>query len=258
MIAARVDSIFQTPAVQALIIQCGAFLLTLALVVAGRHLADLQLNLAMAALLQGTVAALISRWRGLAIWWLPIQFLFPGALMAMHALDLPPALFLGGFIFLLALYWTTFRTQVPFFPSGRVTWDAVAGLLPRSGPIRFIDVGSGLGGLVLSLAARRPDSEFTGIELAPLPWLASVLRARCLRSTGRFIRGDYEDLDFARYDVVFAYLSPAAMPALWRKARAEMRSGTLLLSYEFPISGVKSHIIMMPVAGGPELFGWHM
>jgi hypothetical protein len=258
VIAPRIVPLLRTPAFQALMIQCAAFMLVLALVVVMPRLTDLQLTVGIAALLQGTVAALISRWRRLAVWWLPIQFFFPGALMAMHALDWPPSLFLAAFIFLLALYWTTFRTQVPFFPSSTATWEAVAALVPQGRPIRFIDIGSGFGGLILSLAERRPDSEFVGIELAPLPWLASVMRAGIRRSGGRFIRGTYEDLDFAEYDIVFAYLSPAAMPALWEKAKGEMRIGTLLLSNEFPISGVKSHIIVMPVAGGPALFGWQM
>jgi hypothetical protein len=68
-----------------------------------------------------------------------------------------------------------------------------------------------------------------------LPWLASALRARATRSRARFLRGDYDELDFGDYDVIFAYLSPAAMGALWRKAEAEMRSGSVLLSYEFTV-----------------------
>jgi hypothetical protein len=60
------------------------------------------------------------------------------------------------------------------------------------------------------------------------------------------------------YDVVFAFLSPAAMPALWRKASAEMRPGTLLLSYEFSIPGTTPHIIDHPVENGPALYGWYM
>jgi hypothetical protein len=74
-----------------------------------------------------------------------------------------------------------------------------------------------------------------GIETAPLPWLLSVLRARLTGSRARFVRGDYEQLDFAAFDVVFAYLSPAAMTALWRKAQSEMRPATMLVSYEFTI-----------------------
>ena len=48
---------------------------------------------------------------------------------------------------------------------------------PSDRPVRAVDIGSGLGGLVLELARRRPDSVFMGIELAPLPWLLSWLRA---------------------------------------------------------------------------------
>jgi SAM-dependent methyltransferase len=176
----------------------------------------------------------------------------------MHALQLPPPLFLGLFLMLLLLYWSSFRTQVPYYPSPQAVWQAVAGLLPPDRPLRGIDIGSGFGGLVLHLAALRPDSAFTGIELAPLPWLASALRARLQRSRAHFMRGDYLDLDFADFDVVFAYLSPAAMPALWEKAHSEMRRGTLLLSHEFAIPGQVPDIVLTPRGEGAVLYGWRM
>lgn len=246
------------PAVEALVLHGVAFVMVLLLMVCSRWLAGVSVPLEAAALLQGALAAALSHWRGLAPWWLPIQFLFPIASMALLSLDLPPGLFLVVFVLLLGLYWSTFRTQVPFYPSGPAVWEAVAGLLPQHQAIRFVDVGSGVGGLVLDLAGRRPESTFVGIEVAPLPWLASFLRTRSRRSSGRFIRGDYFSLDFARYDVVFAYLSPAAMPALRDKAKAEMRSGTLLLSYEFPIPGMAPDNITWPDPGGPALYSWRM
>jgi SAM-dependent methyltransferase len=132
----------------------------------------------------------------------------------------------------------------------------VAALLPAGRPVRAIDIGSGLGGLVLELARRRPESRFEGIELAPLPWLASRLRARLSASRSHFIRGDYERLDFGQYDLVFAYLSPAAMDGLWRKARAEMRPGALLVSYEFAIEGHAPDRSLAPTPGGPHLYIW--
>ncbi len=250
------QSALHAPAAQALIIQGASFLLTILALRGIWVLAGMQVTIVVAALLQGTIAAALSFWRRLAPWWFPIQFLFPGALVAMHALSLPPGLFLVLFVFLLGWYWTTFRTQVPFYPSGPAAWEAVAGLLPVDRPLRFIDIGSGLGGLVLNLAARRPESTISGIELAPLPWLASWLRAWIVRSRGRFIRGDYTRLDFAQYDVVFAYLSPAAMPALWEKSRTEMRPGTLLLSYEFSIPGVVADVIVTSQTRGPLLYVW--
>lgn len=241
---------------QALIIQGASFLLTILALRGVWVLADMQAGIIVAALLQGTIAAALSYGRRLAPWWLPIQFLFPGALIALHSLSLPPEIFLVLFVFLLGLYWTTFRTQVPFYPSGPAAWEAVAGLLPAGRPVRFIDIGSGLGGLVLNLAARRPESAVAGIELAPLPWLASRLRAWVAGSRGRFLRGDYMHLDFAQYDVVFAYLSPAAMPALWEKARAEMQPGALLLSYEFSIPRIAADVIVTSQTQGPVLYTW--
>jgi SAM-dependent methyltransferase len=133
-------------------------------------------------------------------------------------------------------------------------WRAVLAELPQGRALRVIDIGSGLGGFTLHLAAARPESQVAGIELAPLPWLVSRLRAALSGSRARFLRGDYERLDFADYDLVFAYLSPAAMPALWRKAQREMRPGSLLASYEFEIpasSGVKT---IHTTESGPPLY----
>lgn len=248
--------IWRAPAVQALLLQCCAFPLTLAAVFllarSGVPMAYLD-----AALVQGVIAAGLSWMRGLAGWWRAIQFLFPVTVLGARQFDLPPALFLAAFVFLLLLYWSTFRTQVPYYPSGRRVWDAVAALLPADRPLAFVDIGSGLGGLVLALARRRPDSTFAGIELAPLPWLLSSLRARLAGSRARFVRGDYEHLDFRQYDAVFAYLSPAAMSALWRKAAAEMRPGTMLLSYEFVIPEREPDRTIVPSGRGPALYVWH-
>jgi hypothetical protein len=250
------QSSFHAPAVQALVIQCISFLLTLLLMRGVWLLADMQVSMIMAAFLQGVIAATITLWRRLAPWWVLIQLLFPGALIAALSLSLPPGIFLALFIFFLGLYWTTFRTQVPFYPSGPAAWKSVADFLPADRSIRMIDIGSGLGGLVLNLAARRPKSEFIGIELAPLPWAVSWLMAKVKRSHGQFMLGDYMHHDFSKYDVVFAYLSPAAMSALWEKSRQEMRPGTLLMSYEFAIPGAVADVVVVPHENAPTLYGW--
>jgi hypothetical protein len=210
-----------------------------------------------AALLQGALAALLTYLWDLAPWWRPIQLLLPIALLGANALHLPSAAMFGAFLFLLLLYWSTFRTQVPFYPSGAAVWQAVDTLLPPDRPVRLIDIGSGLGGLVLDLARRHPASKLSGIELAPLPWLLSVLRARLTGSTAHFVRGDYERLNFADYDVVFAYLSPPAMAALWRKASTEMRSATMLVSYEFTIPGKAPDKTIAATPLGPALYVWY-
>ncbi|EKU82348.1 class I SAM-dependent methyltransferase [Massilia timonae] len=243
------------PAVRALLIQVAAFPLTLAIVYLLAS-SGLILSYWHVALVQGVLAALLSWWRGLASWWRAIQFGFPLALPGASALELPPVAFLAVFLLLLLLYWSTYRTQVPYYPSGRKVWAAVAAALPQDRPVRVIDIGSGIGGLVLDLQRRRPESRFEGIELAPLPWLASHLRALATRSRARFIRGDYERLDLGDYDAVFAYLSPAAMSALWHKAAREMRPGSTLFSYEFVIEDRPPSRVIHPATDGPALYMW--
>lgn len=243
------------PAVAALLLQIAAFPLTLAVTWLLAS-AGVPMSYLAVALVQGLLASGLSWWRGLASWWRLIQFVFPPALVGAAGLAIPPAVFLAVFLFLLLLYWSTYRTQVPYYPSNRRVWEAVGALLPQRRPLRVIDIGSGLGGLVLDLARRDPGIDATGIELAPLPWLASRLRARLAKSRARFIRGDYEGLNFGEFDLVFAYLSPAAMDALWGKAAREMRPGALLVSYEFLIDDRRPNRTVYPTEGGPALYIW--
>jgi hypothetical protein len=252
--------IARAPAVRAMLIQCGAAPLTLAIIY---MLASFRfpVDYLTVAVTQGLLAAAITWKFHLAAWWRAIQLLFPLAVLAALALELPSWLFLLVFLVLLGLYWSTFRTQVPYYPSNPAVWDAVRQLLPPpeagARPLRLIDIGSGLGGLVLYLARVRPDAACEGIELAPLPWLYSWLRARLAGAPARFRLGDYERLDFAAYDLVFAYLSPAAMPALWRKASSEMAPGSMLASYEFAIDIRQPDQTIYATEGGVPLYIWY-
>lgn len=241
------------PAVRAALIQAGAFVPTL-FIIFGAARAGLAPGYTAVALVQGVLAAIVS-WRlRLPGWWLPIQFLFPILLLAARAFPIPPWIYLAVFLLLLVSFWSTFRTRVPYYPSGRAAWDAFAAALPAGRPLRVVDIGSGLGGFTLDLARRHPGWTVTGVELAPLPWLVSRLRA--VGTGARFVRGDYARLRFSDYDAIFAYLSPAAMPALWEKASREMRPGSLLASYEFPIPGHPPTRTVIVNPGGERLYIW--
>jgi hypothetical protein len=251
-------AIISLPAVRALFLQVLSFFLALLITSAVWAIFGIPISPSWAACMQGACATALSYWRGLASWWLVIQFLFPVALVLSLSLQLPPLFFLAAFLVFLFLYWSTFRTQVPFYPSGLAVWNAVADLLPQERDIALVDIGSGLGGLTLNLSRRFPDGRFSGIEIAPLPWLISLIRARLIGSAARFSRNDYNNLHLADYDVVFAYLSPVAMPDLWRKAKAEMREGGVLLSYEFDIPGVQPSSVISPMPNGASLYLFRM
>ncbi|MDD2834176.1 MAG: class I SAM-dependent methyltransferase [Methylotenera sp.] len=252
------------PATLSLLIQCAVLMVLLASlylvqVVSNRYLGFyFRIPLFVFVLLQSVLTLALASVLRMPAWWRWIHFFFPLAILIMFYLSIPSEFYLAGFLVTLSLYWSTYRTQVPFYPSTLVVRQAVAELLPQGKPIRMIDIGSGLGDMSMYLAKLRPESMIEGIELAPLPWLISVVRAKLKHSRAVFTRGDYHALNFADYDVVFAYLSPAAMPALWRKAKAEMRKNTLLMSYEFEIVGSAPTDVIQLQGTKNKLFLWKM
>ncbi len=206
---------------------------------------------------QAIAACCFSYWRKMDWWWWIIHFLFPLAVFVLLAFDIPRYYYLCGFIFLALLFWSTFRTQVPYCPSKSSLLPTLFELLPDR-PVHFVDVGSGLGGLVLKLAQVRRDSFFYGVEIAPLPWFISYLRAKFNRAKVEFLFRSYERIDLNQFDVVFAYLSPAAMPSLWEKVRKEMTPGSLLLSYEFIVPNVAPDLCINKNPNDPTLYVWRI
>ena len=209
-------------------------------------------------IMQSLLAAAFSYCLNMAVWWRWIHLCFPLAMLAMTRWQLPNEFYLVGFIISLSLFWTTFRSQVPFYPSRPTVWKQVAKIMPKDRQIRLIDIGSGLGDMSMYVSKVRPDSQIEGIEIAPLPWLISKIRAKISRSKAIFTLGDYHALHFADYDIIFAYLSPAAMLALWQKASKEMKTGSLLISLEFEIPGVIPSFRIAGNENSPTIYVWRI
>lgn len=238
-------------------------LVALLLVVAGARWAQVRFHtsfeLDLLVLAQAGLAVGLSwAWRQ-PRWWLMLHGGFLPAVWGANQLGLPPAVYLAGFVLLALFFWTTFRNRVPLYLSDRKAWDAVAAQLPADRPFRFIDLGSGLGGLLFDLERRFPQATFTGTELAPAPWLLSQLRATLRRSRVRFLRRDYAALDLADYDVVFAFLSPAAMPALWQQVCAQMRPGSCFMSLSFTAGErAPDTVIQLATQARHRLYVWRL
>ncbi len=211
----------------------------------------------------GVVAATLSFIFGLAKWWLLIQLLFAPTIVFMLGFELPPSLSLGAFLILLVVYWSTFRTQVPLYLSSNKVWDALENLLPETEAdhaLKFIDLGSGLGGVLTHLAQARPEGFYVGVETAPLPFIWSWLRIRLGGYRNCQVDwGNLWDADLSQYDVVFAYLSPIPMQKLWLKAQAEMQSGSILISSTFTIPNhAPDKSVTVDDLHQSTLLVWHM
>lgn len=250
------------PSLQSLVIQCLALLITagLALLLQNSFLSfPYQPALWQFVLVQGGLAALLSRlWRQPA-WWPPLHLgFFPAILLAQQA-SVPAWIYLAVFLLLVLFYWSTFRTRVPLYLSDRKAWQGLTSLLPTTQAFRFIDLGSGLGDVPFYLEPRFPQGRFYGTEIAPAPWLISRLRARLKHSRVSFIRRDYTTLNLADFDVVFVFLSPAAMPALWQQAQAQMRNGSLFVSLSFAVDARQpDHVVTLAEGARHTLYAWRM
>ncbi len=211
------------------------------------------------ALAQGVLAALLGLALRLERWWLPINLLFAPGLMLALGLSLPPIYPLGAFVLLALLYSGVVGSRVPFYLSSRAAARALAELLPSHHGFAFIDLGCGLGGVLGLLARARPMGRYCGVELALAPFLLGWLRSRLSGRPFEVRCADLRNIDLGPYDVVYAYLSPAAMPGLWQQARRQMRPGSLLVSNSFAVPGVPAAATRATGArDGSKLLLWRM
>lgn len=191
----------------------------------------------------GGVALLFATLSRQPWWWRLIHVTFMPLVWATNTLAIDPSWFLLAFVLLLLVYRGALSGQVPLYLSNKATVAELAKLLDERGPAHFLDLGAGVGSTTVPLADLLPDSHFTGYENAPLTWLVGRLL-----SLGRpNIRWRWDDLwqaPLGEFDVVYAFLSPVPMPALWQKAKAEMQPGSLFISNSFPVPGeVPSQVI---------------
>lgn len=221
------------PHVRQLALQCAAVFLVLSLVWPYFGIRSQPLPWAPTSVAIGGVALLIASFTRQAWWWRVIHALFAPLAYAVSVLAIDPGWFLLALIISLLVYRGAITGQIPLFLSNKETARAVVGILPeRPGP-RFIDLGAGIGSVLGPLSSARPDAHLSGIENAPATWLIGYLRIAG-RSNCRWLWGNIWSINLGDYDVVYAFLSPAAMPALWEKVKNEMRPGSVFISNSFP------------------------
>jgi precorrin-6B methylase 2 len=210
--------------------------------------------------LHGLAAALLGRRLGLAKWWTPIQMALPIAVAAVLGWQVPGWVFLAVFVGLVLVFWNSARGGVPLYLTNTATKAALADLLPPENNFRFADLGCGLGGPALNLSRVRPDGHFTGIESAPALFLAASLRRRLSGTTNAdIVFGDFWLRNLGEFDVVYCFLSPVPMPALFEKACLEMKPGSLLISNSFDVPAKPADVIVeVDDARNTKLHLWRM
>ncbi|MBE2257811.1 MAG: class I SAM-dependent methyltransferase [Rhodobacteraceae bacterium] len=185
----------------------------------------------------GAVALMLATLSRQPWWWWPIHALFAPLAWAASTLAIDPGWYLLLVIVLLLVYRGAAGGQVPLYLSNRPTAAALAEFTADLPEMRFADLGAGIGSVLAPLARQRPEAAFTGVENAPATWLIGRLRTAGLANCD-WRWGDLWRTDVSAHNVVYAFLSPAPMAALWAKLQRELRPGSVFISNSFAIPDV--------------------
>lgn len=184
----------------------------------------------------GGVALLLRAARGWAALMTALPALFVGLLWLDPPIWVPPLIL----IVLVLVMRNSLGDRVPLYLSNRPTLDALTGLLPSDRAIRTVDLGCGLAAVPLAWAKanKNPQSVFLGVENAPIPYVVAKCRAklsgdRRITITWRSIW----DVDLSGFDLIYVFLSPHPMAAVYEKVSAEAKHGGLLVSNSFAVPG---------------------
>lgn len=230
------------PVLRALLAQALAFAVLVALARTGLRLPGL-----VWLLLQAVLAVFLSRWMDLSPRWAFMQAALPFLVRALWSAPIPAWIYLALFLGLALVFGGGLLSRVPLYHASEDAWEKLEGLLPDRSGLCFVDLGCGFGGPVAHLARVRPDSTFIGVEASPFTWLVAWLR--CLPQRNAHIRlSSLWRTDLAGFDVAYAFLSPVPMPALWAKARRELKPGSRFISHSFDVPGETPHRVV-PVKG---------
>lgn len=167
-------------------------------------------------------------------WFFIISFLFPFLfLIDVQFFRLSSGVY--GILFtLFALTFShTLKERVPLYLSNQTTFLGLRKIIQERQARSFIDLGSGLGGVVRAVSKEKINA--IGIETAPVLWLISKIISF---GKGKIIRQNIWDADLSKYDVIYAFLSPAIMDKLYKKVQLEMRPDAIFVSNSFVVEGV--------------------
>ena len=193
-------------------------------------------SMALALILSTLASFLVSHFLKLSTPWKVMNCALPLSIACSLAVPLPSWVFCAPFLALLAIYAPALWTRVPYYPTSRAAYPLILAELPAGQHLTFIDIGCGMGDLLLFLERHRPQGHFVGIEIGFVPFLVSKVKA-LLYGRGRIsvkFQSVYKT-PLNEFDFVYTFLSPAAMTQVWAKAYREMKPGSTFITNSFEV-----------------------
>ena len=144
-------------------------------------------------------------------------------------------IFVFGLIIIGSLAYAAY-SGAPWVPTWKKDLKRVEKLLDLKEGEMFIELGSGNGRVCRHLA-KETRADVSGIELSILQHVVSLVQNQILRSRARALFGNVFNHDLSKYDAVYLFLMPETYLKIRPKFEKELRSGTKVVSYVWPIPG---------------------
>ena len=165
--------------------------------------------------------------------------------------------FLILFFLLASLAYACVR-GAPWVPTWRRDIARLMLLLNLKSGQKLYELGCGDGRVGLALV-RGTGAELVGIELSFLHWaIAQVLKRLKRMQNARFVWGDIYRQDLSDADAVYLFLMPEFYEKLKPKLERELRPGTRVVSYVWPIEGWAPIAVDQPNKDLPAMYAYEI
>lgn len=144
--------------------------------------------------------------------------------------------------------WQTLRTGLPFVTTPPWAIDWLTANLQLKSNDRFYELGCGDARVIAGLAKKFPDARFTGIEIQWWPYLLARWRTRKFTNV-QILHGDVFRQQLGVATVVYGFYITKFAPKIADKLRQELRPGTRVFSFGFPLAGWAEQTRIAPPHG---------
>lgn len=135
-------------------------------------------------------------------------------------------------------FWAFVVTRVPFVPTPSKDIKTLTDYLKLTSSDQVMDIGSG-DGRVVFLFEKNTPAKVRGVELGSWMYITSHIKRKLNKSRAEFWRKNFFKISWQDATVLYCYLYPPLMKSVGEKAKEEMRSGSIVVSRDFPIPNLE-------------------
>lgn len=149
--------------------------------------------------------------------------------------QLPLILFLFLLIFFLCYFIISFFTGAPFVVTPKHIINEMLTIADLKKTDVVYDLGSGDGRILITTAKQGAHAEGWEINPVLVLWTKLMAKMQSVENKVQVYNKPYQTADLKHATIIIFYNIPGHLPSLEEKLQKELKRGTKILSYKFPL-----------------------